>query len=146
MALLQVQALVVSLLAGLIAFVLGLAARVAPVSVSSVASTVSIDVSPLANVDATRGTYFECIMVLCASMLAASLSSAIVGAFMCSLVVLSRRMRINPDNIATPLAASLGDLLSLTLLGLVSSAFLKVMGAYSSYLSFDTGRLSSFAV
>ena len=79
LALLQVQALLVSLLAGLIAFILGLLSRV-----STPASTTEI------------GGYFECVTVLVASMLAAGLSSAVVGSFMCALVVLSRKWRINP--------------------------------------------------
>ena len=79
LALLQVQALLVSLLAGLIAFILGLLSRV-----STPASAAEI------------GGYFECVTVLVASMLAAGLSSAVVGSFMCALVVLSRKWRINP--------------------------------------------------
>lgn len=111
LALLQVQALLVSLLAGLIAFILGFFSRVA-----TPASTEEI------------GGYFECLTVLVASMMAAGMSSAVVGSFMCALVVLSRKWRINPDNIATPLAASLGDLLSLVMLGLVSAVLVRMMG------------------
>jgi solute carrier family 41 len=117
LALLQVQALLVSLLAGLIAFILGLASRVAP-PLSAIPDPFSED----------RGTYFECVLVLAASMIAASVSSALVGSFMTALVVLSRKFKINPDNIATPLAASLGDLVSLALLGIVSSALGKYEG------------------
>jgi solute carrier family 41 len=128
LALLQVQALLVSMLAGVIAFSLGLATRVAPLPDEVIPDQFKQD----------RGTYFECVMVLAASMLAASVSSALVGSFMCvqvpvlamldlridrcALVVLSRKFSINPDNIATPLAASLGDLVALALLGVVSSA------------------------
>jgi len=135
LALLQVQALLVSLLAGLIAFILGLLSRV-----STPESTQEI------------GGYFECVTVLVASMLAAGLSSAVVGSFMCSLVVLSRKWRINPDNIATPLAASLGDLLSLVLLGLVSAVLVRMMGAdlstflHDSLLIRNTGTFVSTIV
>lgn len=45
---------------------------------------------------------------------------------MCALVIISRRYGIDPDNIATPLAASLGDLISLAILGEVSTLFLSV--------------------
>ena len=41
---------------------------------------------------------------------------------MVGVVVLSRRLRINPDNVATPIAASLGDLTTITLLALISRA------------------------
>lgn len=46
--------------------------------------------------DALRGGYFEVLLVLCVSGMAASLSSAVLGSFMCSLVVLCRRFKINP--------------------------------------------------
>jgi solute carrier family 41 len=41
---------------------------------------------------------------------------------MCSLVMLCRRFQLNPDNIAPPVASVLGDLVTLTLLGLISTA------------------------
>lgn len=105
---------------------------------------------PSASQAGLRGGYFECLLVLCASMLAASGSSAVAGSFMCSLVVLCRKMRVNPgkgdqnsihdfalifpclaDNVATPVASCLGDLLTLTILGLVSAAFGRIEGAFS---------------
>ena len=152
MALLQVQALIVSLIAGILSFLLGLTSRVGITESQS----------------ADRGGYFECLLVsrayvsfswrltkgsngqvLCASMLSTSISSAILGTFMCTLVIGSRRFHINPgkfsvlflkihtindqltDNIATPLASSLGDLLTLIILGLISSLFLTFMGNFS---------------
>ncbi|GCC46496.1 hypothetical protein chiPu_0030498, partial [Chiloscyllium punctatum] len=36
----------------------------------------------------------------------------------------SRKVGINPDNVATPIAASLGDLITLSLLAAISSVFL----------------------
>jgi solute carrier family 41 len=86
-------------------------------------------------------------------MLAASFSSAILGSFMCALVIVSRRYRINSgrsffktfiylivvdiwgmliDNIATPLASSLSDLLTLIILGLISSLFMTVESKHLS--------------
>ena len=91
MALLQVQALLVSLIAGIVAFVLGLLSRHGVTD--SLATFAGQDVAAYG---IERGGYFEFLMVLCASMIAASLSSAGVGAFMCSLVVVSRFLRINP--------------------------------------------------
>ncbi|KAK0568457.1 hypothetical protein OC861_001938 [Tilletia horrida] len=75
-----------------------------------------------------RNGYFEFVLVLATGMLSASFSSAILGSFMCALVVITRRMGGNPDNIASPLAASLGDLLTLTILGLAASALVKFEG------------------
>lgn len=61
-------------------------------------------------------------MLLTASgLITASLASLILGAIMVVVVILSRHLRINPDNVATPIAASLGDLTTLTLLASIGS-------------------------
>jgi solute carrier family 41 len=57
-------------------------------------------------------------------MSATCLSAALLGSFMCALIVLCRRAGRDPDNIAPPLAACLGDLLTLALFGLATSALL----------------------
>ncbi|XP_014900646.1 solute carrier family 41 member 3-like isoform X1 [Poecilia latipinna] len=62
--------------------------------------------------------------ILCAS----SISTAFIAALALGLVVVaviigSRKLGINPDNVATPIAASLGDLITLSLLAGVSSFF-----------------------
>lgn len=60
-------------------------------------------------------------LVLCASSLVtASLASFFLGCIMVGVVVISRKCRINPDNVATPIAASLGDLTTLSLLAGIS--------------------------
>ncbi|PWN50932.1 hypothetical protein IE53DRAFT_386750 [Violaceomyces palustris] len=77
-----------------------------------------------------KNSYFEFVLVIATGMLSASLSSAILGSFMCALVVVARRMGGNPDNIASPLAASLGDLLTLTLMGLLASLLAHFEGTF----------------
>lgn len=42
---------------------------------------------------------------------------------MVAVIIGSRKVGINPDNVATPIAASLGDLVTLYLLARVSSMF-----------------------
>ncbi|EIN07878.1 Mg transporter [Punctularia strigosozonata HHB-11173 SS5] len=74
-----------------------------------------------------RSGLAEYVMVTSTSMSAACLSSLILGSFMCGLVVLCRRFGRDPDNIAPPIAACLGDLVTLCLLGLVSSIFIFVI-------------------
>lgn len=98
LALLQVQALIVSLLSGLLAFLLGLASRQGvhtplqhPLHSGASVENVGLDATA-----SLRGGYFEALLVLCVSMLAAGLSSGVLGSFMCSLVVLCRRFRVNP--------------------------------------------------
>lgn len=47
---------------------------------------------------------------------------------MTCIVVGARKFGINPDNIATPIAASLGDLITLSILALISSFFYRHRG------------------
>ena len=77
-----------------------------------------------------RNGYFEFVLVIATGMLSASISSAVLGSFMCALVVIARRAGTNPDNIASPLAASLGDLTTLTVLGLLASSLVHFEGTF----------------
>ena len=42
-----------------------------------------------------------------------------VGGIMILVIIISRKYGINPDNVATPIAASLGDLVTLLLLSYI---------------------------
>ncbi|GAA5947351.1 hypothetical protein JCM3765_001636 [Sporobolomyces pararoseus] len=136
LALLQVQALIVSLISGLLAFLLGLASR------KGVHHSLQHPIHKIGMIGTDdqgndiRGGYFEALLVLCVSMLAASISSGVLGSFMCGLVVLCRRFRINPDNVSTPIAAVLGDVVTLVILGGLASLFAKFMGTIISTLVF----------
>ncbi|OWK54072.1 Solute carrier family 41 member 1 [Lonchura striata] len=60
-------------------------------------------------------------VLLCASSVAtAFIASLILGMIMIGVIVGSKKMGINPDNVATPIAASLGDLITLALLSGIS--------------------------
>ncbi|ODM99627.1 Solute carrier family 41 member 1 [Orchesella cincta] len=62
-------------------------------------------------------------LILCtSSVVTASIASFVLGAIMILVIVMSRHFRINPDNVATPIAASLGDLTTLTLLAMISNS------------------------
>ncbi|XP_015608465.1 solute carrier family 41 member 1 [Cephus cinctus] len=96
LALIQCQAMVVGMLASLAAVILGWV--------------------PEAHFDIHHG------LLLCASaLLTASVASFLLGLVMVAVILLSRRMNINPDNVATPIAASLGDLTTLALLSWIAS-------------------------
>lgn len=47
---------------------------------------------------------------------------------MIGVIIASRKMGINPDNVATPIAASLGDLITLSLLAGISTGLYKELG------------------
>ncbi|OXA52616.1 hypothetical protein Fcan01_12664 [Folsomia candida] len=60
-------------------------------------------------------------LVLCASsILTAAIASFVLGCLMIFVIFLSRRIHVNPDNVATPIAASLGDITTLGLLAYIA--------------------------
>ncbi|MCL4134534.1 UNVERIFIED_CONTAM: hypothetical protein GTU68_010919 [Idotea baltica] len=71
-------------------------------------------------------------LLLCASALVtASLASFILGVIMVGVILVSKRCNINPDNVATPIAASLGDLTTLGLLAWIASLLFMAKGSNS---------------
>ncbi|CAG8778031.1 17764_t:CDS:2, partial [Acaulospora morrowiae] len=75
-------------------------------------------------------------LVIVSSMVCAALSSMILGTFMCVLVILSRKLQINPDNIACPMASSLGDLLTLIILAVCGEFLLQYLHSWTSTIVF----------
>ncbi|KRY37026.1 Solute carrier family 41 member 2 [Trichinella spiralis] len=75
----------------------------------------------------------EVIFVNIVVLIASSMSTGISASFFLSLVMISvillcRYFGINPDNVATPIAASLGDLVTLTMLAYIGSFYLLIIG------------------
>ena len=69
--------------------------------------------------------------LLCASSLVtATLASLVLGSVMVAVVLSSRKFNINPDNVATPIAASLGDLITLALLSAISRFLHSCIGKF----------------
>ncbi|XP_029288582.1 solute carrier family 41 member 1 isoform X2 [Cottoperca gobio] len=65
-------------------------------------------------------------VLLCASSVAtAFIASLLLGLIMIGVIIASRKVGINPDNVATPIAASLGDLITLSLLAGISTGLYK---------------------
>ncbi|CAF1395639.1 unnamed protein product [Rotaria sordida] len=71
-------------------------------------------------------------LVLCSSSVStASIASLALGGIMILVIVGSHKCKINPDNIATPIAASLGDLTTLTILASIGGFLFKIIDNYT---------------
>ena len=69
-----------------------------------------------------RDLHIAHMLLLGASSLStAALASVALGTVMIGVIVISYVVRINPDNVATPIAASLGDLVTLGLLSVIAN-------------------------
>ncbi|XP_056645080.1 solute carrier family 41 member 1-like isoform X1 [Diorhabda sublineata] len=67
-------------------------------------------------------------LLLCASSIVTAFgASFILGLVMVGVILVSRYLNINPDNVATPIAASLGDLTTLACLSWLASIFYHTM-------------------
>ncbi|KAF8894842.1 hypothetical protein BD779DRAFT_867040 [Infundibulicybe gibba] len=143
LSLLQVQATVVSFIAACVSLILSL---IIPHATGASSSDVNTAISHVTNSTIRLGTrtpfdltqrrplpvlpnydparkfgFPTFVMVASTAMSAACLSSLILGSFMCGLIVVCRRFGRDPDNIAPPIASCLGDLVTLCLIGLISS-------------------------
>ncbi|XP_053074788.1 solute carrier family 41 member 3 isoform X10 [Acinonyx jubatus] len=117
--LLQVQATVVGFLAAVAALLLGAMSR--------------------------EELDFVKVELLCASsVITAFLAAFALGMLMVCIVIGARKLGVNPDNIATPIAASLGDLITLSILAFVSSFFYKHKGVGGNLVAIQTSRISTY--
>lgn len=74
---------------------------------------------------------FHHLMLLCsASVSTAFMASLLQGIIMVGVIIGSKRLGINPDNVATPLAASFGDLITLAFLACFSQWFYSFIDFY----------------
>ncbi|KAG0692383.1 Mg transporter [Suillus ampliporus] len=136
LALLQVQATVVAFVAACVAMLLGLfvpelsSGPVDPFPQNSTLSlTARVPRPPRPAGGKPKSGLIEFTMVASSAMTSTCLSSITLGSFMCFLVIVCRRYGRDPDNIAPPIASCLGDLVTLSLLGAISSVLIKVVNS-----------------
>ena len=134
--LLQVQALIVASVAGILSFGLGAKESHGNQPDLTMRGPVHAGKPILDKTARLRDGYFEFALVLAVSQLAASMSSAVQGSFICALVVWARKSGFDPDNMVIPIAGSLGDLCTLTLLGLIGAGLLYFEGTGIATLLF----------
>ncbi|KAI8612398.1 hypothetical protein BC830DRAFT_1045794, partial [Chytriomyces sp. MP71] len=100
--------------------------------VSGIASTWSLFVSGVVN-----GSWMhvkEAALICASGILTASIASIFLGSVMCGTVIVCRILQVDPDNIATPVAASLGDLITLLILSGVATLLNGVIDSPTSVL------------
>ncbi|KAI0781489.1 hypothetical protein BD413DRAFT_683676 [Trametes elegans] len=138
--LLQVQATIVSFVAACVSFLMN---RIVSAGAQESATQSEPEARAFAHMLLSRGVHktiphrpptplppsgpAEFFLVASSAMCAACASSVLLGSFMCMLVVVCRRFGLDPDNIAPPVAACLGDLVTLSLLGVISQLHLYVL-------------------
>ncbi|KAG7086365.1 hypothetical protein E1B28_002325 [Marasmius oreades] len=134
LALLQVQAAVVSFVAASLAFLLGfllpIAAKPAGEQLARSAQQL-LRRRPLPHPtpsEPLRKTTVEAFLtVVTTCILSASLSSLLLGSLMSGIVLICLRFSLDPDNIAPPIASCLGDLVTLCLIGVTSTILVPFM-------------------
>ncbi|KAK0227911.1 Mg transporter [Armillaria fumosa] len=134
LSLLQVQATVVSFVAACVSLLLGM---IVPRTSSEAPASSGATAAFLLHARRPRPTLPPAtdrksglpvfIMVASTAMSAACLSSVILGSFMCGLIVVCRHYGRDPDNIAPPVASCLGDLVTLVLIGAVSTVLIRFL-------------------
>lgn len=67
-------------------------------------------------------------VLIAGCMSTASFASLILAGLMMYIIIMSKKFNINPDNIATPIAASLGDLVTLTILSYLCTFLFEIKG------------------
>ncbi|KAM9815539.1 solute carrier family 41 member 2 isoform 2-T2 [Syngnathus typhle] len=78
---------------------------------------------------------FNHVILLCSTSVCTTfVASLLQGIIMVGVIIVSKRTGINPDNVATPMAASFGDLITLALLACFSQWFYSFIDLYSYVL------------
>ncbi|KAI3382285.1 hypothetical protein SNEBB_011379 [Seison nebaliae] len=87
-------------------------------------------------------SFAHSLLLMSSSAVTALFAAIILGSIMCGIIYISYRLKLNPDNIATPIAASLGDLITLTILTLVASTFYNILSPRSKFEMISNSTLS----
>ncbi|XP_055390205.1 solute carrier family 41 member 1 isoform X2 [Condylostylus longicornis] len=61
------------------------------------------------------------VLMMASAMFTATSSCFVLDFVLVAVIIISKRYRLNPDNLATPLAASIGDVVSISLLSFIAS-------------------------
>lgn len=59
-------------------------------------------------------------------------SVSLIDFVLVAVILISQKFRLNPDNLATPLAASIGDVVSISLLSFIASLLYEHIRKYTN--------------
>ncbi|CAL7936723.1 unnamed protein product [Xylocopa violacea] len=90
-------------------------------------SIFAVVVDAITNSDKHAFKWDNCLLLATASVCTATSSCFILDFVMIAVIMISYRCKMNPDNLATPLAASFGDVVSLSVLSAIASALFERM-------------------
>ncbi|XP_065910900.1 solute carrier family 41 member 1-like [Dysidea avara] len=85
------------------------------------------------------------LLIAAASLFTASLASGVLGVLIIVIIIVSRYLRINPDNVATPIAASLGDLITLFFLSIISQTLYGLRSGDAEHID-ESGTITVSAI
>ncbi|XP_066995375.1 solute carrier family 41 member 1 isoform X1 [Anabrus simplex] len=102
--------------------------NLALVQIQATVAAIIVSIFAVAVASITEGSFnFNDAILLSASSITTATSSCFtLDLVMIAVIIFSQRYKLNPDNVATPLAASIGDVVSITLLANISSAFFTI--------------------
>ncbi|XP_052864595.1 solute carrier family 41 member 1 [Anopheles cruzii] len=82
---------------------------------------VSIFATTVGSIMSGEFVFDHAMLLTASSMFTATTSCFVLDFVLVAVILLSNRYKMNPDNLATPLAASIGDVVSITLLSFIAS-------------------------
>nr|XP_022915620.1 solute carrier family 41 member 1-like [Onthophagus taurus]XP_022915621.1 solute carrier family 41 member 1-like [Onthophagus taurus]XP_022915622.1 solute carrier family 41 member 1-like [Onthophagus taurus] len=74
--------------------------------------------------------FHDAMLLVASSTITATTSCFILDFVLIAVILLTRKLKMNPDNLATPLAASIGDVVSLIVLSTVASLLYEIHDKY----------------
>ncbi|XP_017765701.1 PREDICTED: solute carrier family 41 member 1-like isoform X2 [Eufriesea mexicana] len=106
--------------------------NIALVQIQAIVAAVLVSIFAVVADAITRGSAYtfkwdNCLLLTTASVCTATSSCFILDFVMIAVIMISYKCKMNPDNLATPLAASFGDVVSISVLSTIASALFNRM-------------------
>ncbi|XP_074600566.1 solute carrier family 41 member 3-like [Brevipalpus obovatus] len=87
-------------------------------------------------------TFNKIVLLITGSVITSNVANFVLNSMICCLIMLCRRFKMNPDNIATPLAASFGDLTTMLSIAFISRSLFLIEHLPGIQIGILSGMLS----